>query len=61
MALSPYFHNYDRPLAAFCLLLLAACNVTPKSGTVCESVTILPTLHDAEQTTVAHAARVVQH
>ena len=38
-----------RPLAAVCLvLLLAACDVTPKSVTVCESVTILPTLHDAD-------------
>ena len=37
-----------RPLAAVSLmLLLAACDVTPKSVTVCETVSIFPTLHDA--------------
>ena len=37
-----------RPTAAVCLmLLLAACDVTPKSVTVCETVSILPALHDA--------------
>ena len=37
-----------RPLAAVCvMLLLAACDVTPKSVTVCETVVIIPALHDA--------------
>lgn len=44
-----------RPLAAVCLmLLLAACDVTPKSVTVCEAVVILPALHDVSSYERSH-------
>lgn len=35
-------------ISASALLLLAACDVTPQSVTVCENISIRPALHDAE-------------